>query len=296
MNIPKSRKEWGVIVCVGILTGLVGDAIWDGIKQLAAANVGGFHRPHFGLGEMFQLAYFILVALVGVILGRRLSKAELVEIYADVILFWLKENCHTVCTFTTDHMAINVALPIEKASLGLQRLQKHELIVKKPLFWEYSAISASNVSPGYERLVGQETAAHKRENGLQQVIATQEQTIQTLKGTYDPMKLSASLATLPVYPDDLEVGLLTVDRAHDFLDLEGNMIFLKAHFLSAVSTGIRALTVRLVIDDDKYDLEPVQTYQDGRGERPLKNQSLTTQSQMTTWKRSRCGSNCVPTA
>jgi len=54
---------------------------------------------------------------------------------------------------------------LRKSRSDYRGLQKHELIVKKPLFWEYSAVSASNVSPGYGRLLGQETAARKRENG-----------------------------------------------------------------------------------------------------------------------------------
>ncbi len=81
MNIPKSRKGLIVAVGIGVLTGVVGDAIWDGIKQLAPIHGAGLHAPHVALGEVFQLAYFVAIGLVGVFLGvslgRRLEAANI---------------------------------------------------------------------------------------------------------------------------------------------------------------------------------------------------------------------------
>jgi len=77
MNIPNPRKDLIIAVCVAVLTGVVGDAIWDGIKHLASTRAGGLPLPHAALREMFQLAYFVAIGLVGVFLGRRLERGNI---------------------------------------------------------------------------------------------------------------------------------------------------------------------------------------------------------------------------
>jgi len=251
MNISKFKKDVLVQLCISV----AGCAIWAGIVW-GKDHLTGASVPRLGVFDVFQFVYIAVIAFVGYFFGKRSRNAELSEIYGDVILAWLKENCHTVCTFATEHMTTNVALPIEKISLGLQRLQKHELIVKKPLFWEYSAVSASNVSPGYGRLLGQETAARKRENGLQEVIATQEQTIRQLKTAYDPLHLSVPLSALPVYLDDLRVELLALKRGHT-LDITETVFFLKLSLVCDEDTGIREMNVTITIDGRPLHGKPI---------------------------------------
>ncbi len=231
MNIPNFKKDILVPLCISV----AGCAIWAGIVW-GKDHIAGVNVPHLGGFDVFQFVYIAAIAFVGYFFGKRSRNTELGEIYADVILFWLKENCHTACTFTTDHMAVRVALPIEKASLGLQRLQKHELIVKKPLFWEYSAINAINVSPGYERLVGEETAARKREN--------------------DPLHLSAPLSALPIYLDDLRVEILALKRATT-LDVAETVFFLKLSLVCDEDTGIREMGITCKINGRVFQGKPI---------------------------------------
>jgi hypothetical protein len=75
MNIPNSRKEWIVAVVIAICTGVVGDAIWDGLKRFAATHAG-ISPPHANLPAIFQLLFFILVALVGVFIGKHLESLK----------------------------------------------------------------------------------------------------------------------------------------------------------------------------------------------------------------------------
>lgn len=70
MTIPNSRKELLTVVCLGVLTGIVGDAIWDGLKHLANSQIGSLPMPHLHLAAVLQLFFFVLVALVGVFIGR----------------------------------------------------------------------------------------------------------------------------------------------------------------------------------------------------------------------------------
>jgi hypothetical protein len=66
MTIAKSRKDFFVTCLIGVITGVVGDAIWDGVRKI--------DFPHINGSEIFQLVYFIVVGLVGVFLGRKLTK------------------------------------------------------------------------------------------------------------------------------------------------------------------------------------------------------------------------------
>ncbi|MGA7694186.1 MAG: hypothetical protein WCA76_04110 [Candidatus Sulfotelmatobacter sp.] len=257
MNIPNFKKDILVPLCVSV----AGCAIWAGIVW-GKDHVAGINAPHLGGFDVFQFGYIAVIAFVGYFFGKRSRNAELSEIYADVILFWLKENCHTVCTFTTESMAAKVALPNEKTSLGLQRLLKHELIVKKRLFWEYSAASASNVSPGYERLVGQETAARKRENGLQEVIATQEQTIRQLKVAFDPLRLSGALSALPVYAQDIEIKILCIARGGAYLDFGTETLFIQLKIFSPEDAGIRSFKICLLTEGGRHEGDTINDLSD----------------------------------
>jgi hypothetical protein len=72
MNITKSRKDLVITVCVGVLTGVVGDAIWDGLKHFASTHPG-ISPPHVNLQAISQLFFFVLIALAGVFIGRHLE-------------------------------------------------------------------------------------------------------------------------------------------------------------------------------------------------------------------------------
>jgi hypothetical protein len=66
MTISKSRKDFVITALMGIATGLVGDAVWDGIKKIAT----GINLPHINTGAVFQLLAFIAVGMVGAFLGK----------------------------------------------------------------------------------------------------------------------------------------------------------------------------------------------------------------------------------
>jgi hypothetical protein len=76
---------------------------------------------------------------------------ELTNIYADVILDWLKLNCHTVCKFTTEAMAADVKLSVDRAKGGLEKLEQLKLVSKDMLSWTFSAANAISVSPQFAR-------------------------------------------------------------------------------------------------------------------------------------------------
>jgi hypothetical protein len=67
-------------VIIAICTGVVGDAIWDGLKRLAASHVASTPTPtptpHFHFAAIFQLLYFILIALIGVFIGKYLESLK----------------------------------------------------------------------------------------------------------------------------------------------------------------------------------------------------------------------------
>ncbi|HXM20360.1 MAG TPA: hypothetical protein VN948_03735 [Terriglobales bacterium] len=75
------------------------------------------------------------------------SENESSEIYADVILFWLKENCHTACSFTTDALVESLDLSHDKISRGLDLLEdKWKVIEQDHLGWRYSAASSTRLT------------------------------------------------------------------------------------------------------------------------------------------------------
>jgi len=67
MSLSESRKGWLTIMLVGICTGVLADAIWDGIKGLI---------PNVRLSstELLQLAFFVLTGVGGALIGKRLSR------------------------------------------------------------------------------------------------------------------------------------------------------------------------------------------------------------------------------
>jgi hypothetical protein len=84
---------------------------------------------------------------------------EASEIYADVILCWLKDNCHTVCSFTTESLVGLLELSHSQISRGLTLLRdKWKTVEQDQLGWRYSASGAIRVTPGFKRLVQRKSA------------------------------------------------------------------------------------------------------------------------------------------
>lgn len=238
MNISKFKKEVLVPLCISI----AGCAIWAGIVW-GKEQITGLKIPPLGGFAIVQFAYITVIAFVGYFFGTRSKNLELSEIYADVILDWLKQHCPTVCTFTTEHMAGNVALPVEKISLGLQRLQKHELVVKKPLFWEYSAASASNIMPGYKRLGFDKNDSIPRLNteAASKLLAAQSQ--------------AEVLRTLPIHRQELKIDL---DRLIVATSLSKDAtIFVRIKLWAACDLNITKFSARMTIYDKSYEVQPL---------------------------------------
>lgn len=76
---------------------------------------------------------------------------ELTEVYADVVLDWLKSHCRTTCMFTTQEMAKDVNLSIDRVGIGLGRLEKLALVSRDALSWKFVAANAVRAVPGYTR-------------------------------------------------------------------------------------------------------------------------------------------------
>ncbi|HTZ95578.1 MAG TPA: hypothetical protein VMB18_04210 [Terriglobales bacterium] len=70
-------------------------------------------------------------------------KAELDEVYADVILCWLKDCCSGTCTLSTDEAVKATELEHNQATAGMGWLAAHELLKKTPLGWTYAATIAT---------------------------------------------------------------------------------------------------------------------------------------------------------
>lgn len=82
------------------------------------------------------------------------------DIYADVILCWLKENCHTTSFFTVDGLANALELSRDKTSRGLGVLRdKCKVIEQDQLGWKYSAMSSIRLTASFRRLVRREESA-----------------------------------------------------------------------------------------------------------------------------------------
>jgi hypothetical protein len=76
------------------------------------------------------------------------------NIYADVILCWLKETCHTTSFFTTDDLAQRLEISHDQASRGLDLLKETWKVVEQDqLGWKYSAAHSARVTAGFKRLV-----------------------------------------------------------------------------------------------------------------------------------------------
>ena len=81
-------------------------------------------------------------------------------VYADVILCWLKETCHTTSFFTTDDLAQRLELSHEQASRGLDLLRgRWKVIEQDQLGWKYSAAHSARVAAGFKRLVQKKNPA-----------------------------------------------------------------------------------------------------------------------------------------
>lgn len=147
MTIPKS--EWKITVFVGVLTGIVGDAIWDALK-FAWNHSPNLHLPHdlSNGAEVFQLLFFIFVGLVGVFLGRMIEREHLpipalnLKIRQSKI-FVLEVNGSQpldspICdwqfflTNCTNRILRRVELDSIKSDLGTYLLGFHEIAVMQP--------------------------------------------------------------------------------------------------------------------------------------------------------------------
>jgi hypothetical protein len=88
-------------------------------------------------------------------------------IYADVILCWLKETCHTTSLSTADDLAQKLELSHDQASRGLDLLrEKWKLIEQDQLGWKYSAAHSTRVTAGFKRLVQKKEPAAASESTL----------------------------------------------------------------------------------------------------------------------------------
>jgi hypothetical protein len=84
MNISKSRKDWILAVVSAVVLGAAGSAAWDGMKHLFdSGHVVLPVMPHLRLAAFAQLISYILIALIGVLIGRNLPSIQ--EITADVL-------------------------------------------------------------------------------------------------------------------------------------------------------------------------------------------------------------------
>lgn len=63
-----------VSVLIALVLGVAGNAIWAGIERLASGRVAIPDAPHVRIAAILQLFYFILIALVGVFIGRLLER------------------------------------------------------------------------------------------------------------------------------------------------------------------------------------------------------------------------------
>jgi hypothetical protein len=239
MNISKFKRDVLVPLCISV----AGCAIWAGIVW-GKDHLAGFNVPPLAGFDVFQLVYIAVVAFVGYFFGARSRNAELIEVYADVILAWLKEHCHTACTFGAKDMAANLALPVEKAVLGLQRLHKHELVIKKPLYWEYSAMSARAILPGYKRLVGQSKAL--------------DDTKGPATATLPAEQLGRVLATL--HRNELQIQL---DRLCIATSLSASAtILLRIKLWAACDLNITRFSARFTIFEKRYEAEVLANISD----------------------------------
>lgn len=93
MTIPERVKTWGTTLLLGVCA----NAIWDWIKSLRGISF------RLTLYDVFQLAYFIAVAGVGVFFGKKLSCAALERLAADdtknmfARVFAVKWEPHRAC-------------------------------------------------------------------------------------------------------------------------------------------------------------------------------------------------------
>jgi len=79
--------------------------------------------------------------------------SEADEIYADIILSWLKRNVHTVATLNSSELARSLGLAEPLVSRGLSYLQTRLNAVKQvPGGWLFSAIGAASLEPKCQKL------------------------------------------------------------------------------------------------------------------------------------------------
>ena len=139
-------KYWKVNITGGVLIALL--FLWQ---------ITGKRIPPSVYLLVFALTLFISTFLSWRDERRKTCELEreLSEIYADVILCWLKDHCNTQCSFTAVSMEKALDLSSEKIGKGLSRLQEYKLIQQTPLDWQYYAVDAIRVRAGFKR-IGQE--------------------------------------------------------------------------------------------------------------------------------------------
>ncbi len=139
-----------VTLGLAILTGVIGDAIWDGLKHLVPAHAV-ISMPHVNLPAIFQLFFFILVALVGVFIGRHLEKIRnvvpidtllrsdvrqsrtfVLEVEGTQLLDIENSDWRFFLTNCTSRVLRHVELYNIKSDLGTYLLGFHEIPVIKP--------------------------------------------------------------------------------------------------------------------------------------------------------------------
>ena len=83
-------------------------------------------------------------------------KGELDAVYADALLWWLKDVCAGTCSFSTVDAAKAVELSEEQARAGLRWLKENQVIEQLPMDG-WSFVSAKvRATPGYRRFTTQQ--------------------------------------------------------------------------------------------------------------------------------------------
>jgi predicted aminopeptidase len=81
-----------------------------------------------------------------------LYRSEGDEIYADVILDWIRQNLHGKGFLTEPLLSERLNLPHDKISRGVSVLERLEVLEKSPTGWTYTP-RLNHLSSGYRRMV-----------------------------------------------------------------------------------------------------------------------------------------------
>ncbi|HKW76178.1 MAG TPA: hypothetical protein VJN64_11690 [Terriglobales bacterium] len=77
-----------------------------------------------------------------------LSEAD--EIYADIVLAWLKEHFHATGFVSPEHLVKDLNLSQEKIERGFAVLEKLQLLTRLPVGWKFTASDAIRAIPKFK--------------------------------------------------------------------------------------------------------------------------------------------------